>query len=255
MLYILFLSQMSARLIPSPSAMQDQRHLRRVHALQLLRQPLALLYPASTLTNPISYGEGLNLSGSHDAFSIVRPTIELPLDELLNTVDDSPRQYPTSQLHDHDHDSSYQQDVVMEPLPKFTTSNSSSPSNDDEGSNDSGPAQERYATVPQRPGQHSHWSTIAHRPHASLPGYSLICFTTILTSLNPAMLSRTNFGNTPTANVGNSAPGDVKARCSNHGATHMPLWRRGLNDRLNCNACGLYRKLVCLFSWRSERYF
>ncbi|KAJ7143897.1 hypothetical protein C8R44DRAFT_691648, partial [Mycena epipterygia] len=32
----------------------------------------------------------------------------------------------------------------------------------------------------------------------------------------------------------------VKAECSNCGATHMPLWRRGLND---CNVCGLYCKL------------
>lgn len=38
--------------------------------------------------------------------------------------------------------------------------------------------------------------------------------------------------------------GGVKAECSNCGATHIPLWRRGLNDELNCNNYGLYCKLV-----------
>ncbi|KAJ7816735.1 hypothetical protein B0H14DRAFT_2521306 [Mycena olivaceomarginata] len=43
----------------------------------------------------------------------------------------------------------------------------------------------------------------------------------------------------------NSAPGgmNLKAECSNCGATHTPLWHCGLNDELNCNVCGLYCKL------------
>ncbi|KAJ7222734.1 hypothetical protein B0H12DRAFT_1224108 [Mycena haematopus] len=36
-----------------------------------------------------------------------------------------------------------------------------------------------------------------------------------------------------------SAPWGVKAECSNCGATRTPQWRKGLNDELNCNACGL----------------
>ncbi|KAF9236173.1 hypothetical protein BU15DRAFT_50472, partial [Melanogaster broomeanus] len=43
----------------------------------------------------------------------------------------------------------------------------------------------------------------------------------------------------------NSPPGRVKAECSNCGVAHTPLWRRGLNDELNCNACGHFCKLIC----------
>ncbi|KAH7906241.1 hypothetical protein BJ138DRAFT_990200, partial [Hygrophoropsis aurantiaca] len=48
--------------------------------------PSALLYPSPTLTTPMNYGEGVSNSSSH-GFSIVRPTIELPLDELLSNDD------------------------------------------------------------------------------------------------------------------------------------------------------------------------
>lgn len=39
-------------------------------------------------------------------------------------------------------------------------------------------------------------------------------------------------------------PGHGKAGCANCGATNTPMWRRGLNEELNCNACGLYFKAV-----------
>ena len=40
-----------------------------------------------------------------------------------------------------------------------------------------------------------------------------------------------------------SAPGGVKAVCSNRGATHTPLWRRGLNDALTVTHVG------CIANW------
>jgi GATA-binding protein, other eukaryote len=60
--------------------------------------PSAILYPAPTVTNPINYGEGVcPTAPTTDSFDIVRPTIELPLDELL-TESSAPRHglYPPS---------------------------------------------------------------------------------------------------------------------------------------------------------------
>ncbi|KAJ3871475.1 hypothetical protein F5051DRAFT_299553, partial [Lentinula edodes] len=33
-------------------------------------------------------------------------------------------------------------------------------------------------------------------------------------------------------------------RCHPPGAVHTPFWRKWLNNELNCNACGLYSRLV-----------
>ncbi|KAK7444554.1 hypothetical protein VKT23_015232 [Stygiomarasmius scandens] len=57
--------------------------------------PAALLYP-STLTNRMNYDEAsVPHNNDQDGFSIPRPTIELPLDELLSNVD-SPRPWSLS---------------------------------------------------------------------------------------------------------------------------------------------------------------
>src|SRR6266850_10595 len=39
-----------------------------------------------------------------------------------------------------------------------------------------------------------------------------------------------------------------------HTYTALAVWHRGLNDELNCNACGLYCKLVCARSQMSSVY-
>ncbi|KAF7789435.1 hypothetical protein EIP86_000379 [Pleurotus ostreatoroseus] len=51
----------------------------------------------------------------------------------------------------------------------------------------------------------------------------------------------------PSGQNSNGTPDDAKAECSNCGANHTSLWRRGPNDELNCNACGLYYKTASSF--------
>ena len=47
--------------------------------------PSALLHSTPSVTNRMTYGEGVSQQ-YNDTFSIPRPTIELPLDDLLNTT-------------------------------------------------------------------------------------------------------------------------------------------------------------------------